>query len=142
MFSRLQHADQRDERDRAGDGAEVVAATAEDRYAADHGRGDRLEEVRVAHAERRLTAVGDEDDARERGEQAAQHVQRDGHEPDVDPGEERRRCVVADRVDAPAERRRAEQEGDEDVHPSQRRRSAGHAERRSPRTTSWTALGA
>src|SRR5439155_3197605 len=64
-----QHADERDERDRAREGAEVVASAAEDRDAADHRRGDRLEEVRVAHAERRLPAVGDEDDAPERGEE-------------------------------------------------------------------------
>src|SRR4051812_21338487 len=49
-------ADEGDERDRAGERAQVVAAAAEDRQAADHGRRDRLEEVRVAHAERRLPA--------------------------------------------------------------------------------------
>src|SRR3954466_1912094 len=91
---RLQDADQRDQRDRAGDDAEVMAAPAEDPHAADHHGGDRLEQVRIAHAEGGLTAVADEHDASERGEQAAEHVQHDGHDPDVDAGEERRPGVV------------------------------------------------
>src|SRR5690349_17189803 len=82
-----EHADESDERDRAGDRPEVVTPAAEDRDAADHARGDRLEEVRVAHAERRLAAVADEDDAREGGEEPAQHVESDRHDPDADPRE-------------------------------------------------------
>ena len=110
MFSRLQEADQGDEADRAGDRAEVVAAPAEDRDAADHGGRDRLEEERVAHAERRLTAVGDEDDPRESREEAAQHVEDHGHHSHVDTRQVGGDGVVSRRVDLAAERREAEDE--------------------------------
>src|SRR5204863_8815465 len=51
-----QQAHERDERDRAGCGPEVVAAAAQDRDAADHHGGDRLEQVRLVHPERGLAA--------------------------------------------------------------------------------------
>src|SRR4051812_4855416 len=118
---RLQDADQRDQRDRAGDDAEIVTAPTEDPDAADHDRGDRLEQVRIAHAERGLAAVADEHDARERREQAAEHVQRDGHDPDVDSGQERGPRVVAGRVDPPAERgpRQYERHEHDDAEPQE-----------------------
>src|SRR5262249_49482274 len=67
-----QRRDDRDEGDAAGDDAGVRAAAAEDGHAADDDRGDGLEQVRVAEAERRLAAVADEGDAGERGEDAGE----------------------------------------------------------------------
>src|SRR3954454_6564771 len=84
---------------------------------AEAARRDRLEQVRIAHPERRLSAVADEDDPAERGEEAAEHVEDDREEPDVHTGEERGLRVVADREDAPAERRGAEHEGDGERDP-------------------------
>ena len=112
MFCACRRLTSADEPDGAGDRAEVVAAAAEDGDAADHDRGDRLEEVRVAHAERRLAAVGDEDDPRQSREDAAQHVEDHRHHPHADARQEGGDGVVADRVDAPPEVVAAEDDRD------------------------------
>jgi hypothetical protein len=60
---------QRDEND-AGGRAEVAAAPAEDRGAAENDRGDRRQEVGVTHRLRRLTCVAGQQHAAERGKTA------------------------------------------------------------------------
>src|SRR5258705_6550997 len=123
----LQEADKGNEADRAGDRAEVVTAAAEDRDTTDHGGRDRLEEIRVAQAERRLTAVGDEDNPGEGREEATQHVEDHGHRSYVDTGKVRGYGVVSRRVDLAAERRETEDEGDDQNHPEPQNQLDGDA---------------
>src|SRR5208282_2092340 len=65
---RQQDADQRDQCDRPRRRAEIVAAAAQHIDAADDDGGDRLEEIRGPHSERRLTAEADQENACERRE--------------------------------------------------------------------------
>ena len=76
---RRQEPGQDGQHQRAGDGAEIVAAAAEDRGAADRDRRDRGEEIGVAHAEIGLAGIAGQQHAGERGGRAGDHVgQHDG----------------------------------------------------------------
>ena len=66
-----------------GDRADIMAAAAQDVHAADHHRRDGLEQIRIAHAERRLAAEANQHDARQRGKQSAQHIERHGDRGDI-----------------------------------------------------------
>ncbi len=70
QVERRQEAGEDGQHEGAGDGADIVAAAAEDRGAADRHRGDRGEEIGVAHAEIGLRGVAGEQHAGERGGEA------------------------------------------------------------------------
>ena len=71
------------EEDRAAQDAEIVAAPPGDQGAAEHDHGNRREQVGVAHAVERLGAEAREEDADQRGAEAAQHVGADDGEADA-----------------------------------------------------------
>ena len=73
--TRVQQHDQ----DHADEGAEIAAAAAEDVGAADDHRGDRRQQVGVAHALVGLGRIAGEQHAGEAGADAAEHEGSEDH---------------------------------------------------------------
>ncbi len=124
---------QRGQQQHAADHAEIVPAPAGDQRAADHHHGDRRQQILVAHAEARLAVEAGEQDADQRGAQAAQHIGADQGLADIDAGQVGDPGAVANRVDPPAEGGAAEQhraaDDEQQQHPDHRRgveEAAGH----------------
>ena len=103
---RLQQRDQDD----AGDSPEVVAAPAEDRGAAQHDRGDRRQQIGIAHRLRGLARIASEQDAAERRESARDGERRDHHGASARAREIGGALAVAYRIHDAAERGAREQE--------------------------------
>ena len=90
---RLQQRDQDD----AGDRAEIAAAAAEDRGAAEHHGGDGRQQIGIAHRLRRLATHSRRAARRRRPSRPPESAKRDHHHaPRVDAGEVGRALAVAD----------------------------------------------
>ena len=109
----------------AADGAEHPAAAARERGAAEHHGRDRLEVVAALLADRRRARAepAGEEQARQRGAERADDVGEDDRAVRAHAGEARDLLVAADRVQAEAEARVAQQEVDD-------RHDAGEQEHR------------
>ena len=108
-IERRQQAGQDGQHERAGDRADVVAAAAEDRRAADRDRRDRGEEEGVAHSEIGLAGIAGEQDPGERRGEARNGVGDDARPQRRHAGKFRHAGARPERIEMAAEGRLGEE---------------------------------
>src|SRR5438132_13311057 len=134
LLDRLRHVEhdkavEQDAHDEgADDGVADLAAAAEQRGAADHRRGDRLELEALARDRLRCHQTRGEDEGGNADAEAADRIDREGDELDIDAGCPRRFAIAADRIDVASEARIGERDPRNDRDDCQDEHRYGNAE--------------